>query len=81
MQGQKAGKLLQRDFGCTRTTAYPYFVLYNRYTGLATIWRYIYKTETPDGFFHACYHGTYYVCSISATTSLGDELASTPAAF
>jgi hypothetical protein len=76
----KGWELLQRDFGCTRPTAYPFFVLYNRYTGLMRV--YIYKTETPEGFTSMLV--TMEPTSPApypATTSLGDELAGTPAAF
>jgi hypothetical protein len=36
----KGWELLRRDFGCSHTTAYPYFVLYNRYSGLMRIYVY-----------------------------------------
>lgn len=33
--------LLRREFGCTNDTPYPYFVLYNRFTGLIRVYVYI----------------------------------------
>lgn len=76
----KGWELLQRDFGCTHVTAYPYFVLYNKYTGLIRV--YIYKTETPDGFSSMLVTMEPTTpAPYPATTSLGDSLAGTPEAF
>jgi type IX secretion system substrate protein len=76
----KGWELLQRDFGCTHVTAYPYFVLYNKYTGLIRV--YIYKTETPEGFTSMLVTMEPTMpAPYPATTSLGDELAGSPAAF
>jgi hypothetical protein len=33
-------ELLRRDFGCSRVTAYPYFILYNKYSGLMRVFIY-----------------------------------------
>jgi len=41
----KGWELLRRDFGCTHVTAYPYFVLYNRYTGLMRV--FVYQPAPP----------------------------------
>ncbi|WP_207511236.1 T9SS type A sorting domain-containing protein [Longitalea luteola] len=77
---EKGWELLQRDFGCTHVTAYPYFVLYNKFTGLIRV--YIYKTETPEGFTSMLVTMEPTMpAPYPATTSLGDELAGTPAAF
>ena len=40
----KGWELLRRDFGCSHVTAYPYFILYNKYTGLMRLFIY-----TPVG--------------------------------
>jgi hypothetical protein len=71
----KGWELIQRDFGCSRVTAYPYFILYNKYSGLMRIFVYqagnqqyssvliqIQPTKNP----------------YPATTSLGDSLVVTP---
>ncbi len=76
----KGWELLQRDFGCTHVTAYPYFVLYNKYTGLIRV--FIYKTETPDGFTSMLVTMEPTMpAPYPATTSLGDELVGSPEAF
>lgn len=36
----KGWVLLRRDFGCSHVTAYPYFVLYNKYTGMIRVFVY-----------------------------------------
>jgi hypothetical protein len=37
----KGWELLRRDFGCSHVTAYPYFILYNKYTGMMRIFIYV----------------------------------------
>lgn len=34
-------ELLTRNFGCSKPTSYPYFVLYNRYSGLTRVYIYM----------------------------------------
>jgi hypothetical protein len=76
----KGWELIQRDFGCTHNTAYPYFVLYNKYTSLIRV--YIYKTETQEGFTSMLVTMEPTTSApYPATTSLGDTLAGTPEAF
>jgi type IX secretion system substrate protein len=41
-------ELLRRDFGCGQATKYPYFVLYNRYSGLLRV--FIYVPPSSDNF-------------------------------
>ncbi|MBO9561461.1 MAG: T9SS type A sorting domain-containing protein [Niastella sp.] len=36
----KGWELLRRDFGCGQVTAYPYFILYNKYTSLLRVFIY-----------------------------------------
>ncbi|MFL5786694.1 MAG: hypothetical protein ACJ748_01460, partial [Flavisolibacter sp.] len=42
----KGWEILRRDFGCGQTRPYPYFVLYNKYSGLVRI--YIYGGNTTE---------------------------------
>jgi hypothetical protein len=44
----KGWELLRRDFGCSGERAYPYFVLYNKYTGLTRV--YIYQPGTSPEY-------------------------------
>jgi hypothetical protein len=37
----KGWELLRRDFGCGQATKYPYFILYNRYSGLLRVFIYV----------------------------------------
>lgn len=42
----KGWELLNRDFGCSHQTIYPYFVLYNKYSGLIRV--YIYGANSTE---------------------------------
>jgi hypothetical protein len=42
----KGWELLRRDFGCSHVTAFPYFVLYNRYSGLMRVFVYMPAGQT-----------------------------------
>ncbi len=46
----KGWQLLKREFGCTRSLSTPYFVLYNKYTGLIRVFVFLNAFDGATGF-------------------------------
>ncbi|MDF2192999.1 3-coathanger stack domain-containing protein [Paraflavitalea sp. CAU 1676] len=72
----KGWELLQRNFGCGGVTAYPYFVLYNRFSGLIRV--FVYQPDTQPHYSSIMVHVEPTKSPWPATTSLGDDRAITP---
>lgn len=72
----KGWELLRRDFGCSHVTAYPYFVLYNKYNGLMRV--FVYQPETQPQYSGILMQIEPTKNPWPATTSLGDGSAITP---
>jgi hypothetical protein len=71
----KGWELLRRDFGCQQVTSYPYFVLYNRYSGLMRV--YIYQNGSQ--LFSSMAVKVQPVSSpYPATTAIGDPVEAAP---
>jgi len=76
----KGWELLRRDFGCSNVTAYPYFVLYNKYSGLLRLFVYVPAGAVP-------YSGIAVEVTPNvnnaypATTAFSDTLQTTPDKF
>jgi hypothetical protein len=75
----KGWELLRRDFGCSHDVAYPYFVLYNKYTGLVRV--FIYKPVERPEYSSVLIQVEPTKASWPATTSLGDALVTAPDKF
>jgi hypothetical protein len=74
----KGWELLRRDFGCTHITSYPYFVLYNRYSGLIRVFIY----ENEQHLFSSMAVKIQPVNSpYPATTASGDAIEAAPDKF
>jgi hypothetical protein len=71
----KGWELLRRDFGCTHPTSYPYFVLYNRYSGLMRI--FIYQNQQTL-FSSMSVQITPVEITYPATTASGDPVEAAP---
>lgn len=76
---EKGWELLRRDFGCSHVTAYPYFVLYNKYNGLVRV--YVYQPETQPQYSGILLQIEPTTNPWPATTALGDQEAITPDKF
>jgi len=76
----KGWELLRRDFGCSRATTYPYFVLYNRYSGLLRVFVYMPTgSETYTGI--AVEISPDLGSSYPATTAFTDTIQTAPNKF
>lgn len=73
----KGWELVTRDFGCDGTAAYPYFVLYNKYTTLLRVFVY---QPAPQAQYSQVVVAVQPTATIyyPATTSLADELTTAP---
>lgn len=75
----KGWELLRRDFGCARITAYPYFVLYNRYSGLMRV--FVYQPITQQQYSGITLQIQPTNSPYPATTATGDPIQATPDQF
>jgi hypothetical protein len=69
-------ELLQRNFGCDRETPYPYFILYNKYTGLMRV--FIYQPGSVAPFSSVLLTMEPLKAPYPATTSLEDAQVTAP---
>jgi hypothetical protein len=73
----KGWELLRRNFGCLSDVAYPYFILYNKYTGLMRVFIYQPAPPTPS-YSSFMVELTPVKSAYPATTSLGDAILTAP---
>ncbi|MCS3798187.1 T9SS type A sorting domain-containing protein [Niastella sp. OAS944] len=73
----KGWELLRRNFGCQGQVGYPYFILYNKYTGLMRVFIYQPVPPTPQ-YSSFLVELTPVKSAYPATTSLGDAILTAP---
>lgn len=75
----KGWELLTRNFGCSKVVGYPYFVLYNRYSGLMRI--FVYQPVNQPQYSGITVQITPVQDPYPATTAMGDPIQAAPDQF